>query len=391
MLNRRKLFSTSAAAATCLSIGAASRAEAAPWKGQVDVRGTVGRLKRLGELDLQSQQDFLTSFRATVNNDYRAAAQTRVDELCKKMGVDPKAPMAYEKAGKLFENDPIVQAYVRAWVSNQNQTWGTIQTYFHKNADMYLSEMDAADKQGPGSLELNPTMDVPAYTKHEIHLQPGGYTGDEFAGYINFYGVNNFYAGLNFQDETQRAIAAAVIPPKDGKVKRILDLGSATGRLTFALKERFPDAEVWGIDVGGPMVRFAHVRALDLGADVHFAQRLAEDTKFPDGHFDMVVSYILLHEVQASAAKKIAAEAHRVLRGGGTFYPVDFPTGRQAPVMTPYTGFMQWWDHRWNNEVWAMNYRSLNFADEMKKVGFAVSEDIPQARRGHGKLVGVKA
>ena len=392
MLNRRQLISASTAAAGCLAIGAGARAaNAAPWKGQVDVRGTVGRLKRLGELDLQSQQDFLTSFRAHVNNDFRMAAAQRADEICAKLGMDPKKAIPYEQAAKLFENDPIMQAYVRAWVSNQNQTWGTIQTYFHKHADMYLSEMDAADKQGPGSLELNPTMDVPAYTKHEIHLQPGGYTGDEFAGYINFYGVNNFYAGLNFQDETQRAIVAAVIPPKDGKVKRILDLGCATGRLTFALKERFPEAEVWGIDVGAPMVRFAHVRSLDLGANVNFAQRLAEDTKFPDGHFDMVVSYILLHEVQASAAKKIAAQAYRVLRGGGTFYPVDFPTGRQAPAMTPYTGFSQWWDHRWNNEVWAMNYRSLNYADEMTKVGFAVDENIPQARRSHGKLVGVKA
>jgi ubiquinone/menaquinone biosynthesis C-methylase UbiE len=178
--------------------------------------------------------------------------------------------------------------------------------------------------------------------------------------------------------------------PKDGKVKRILDMGCATGRLTMALKQRFPDAEVWGIDVGGPMVRFAHVRGLDLGLDVHYAQRLAEDTKFPDGYFDVVASYILFHEVQASAAKKIAAEAHRVLRPGGTFFPVDFPTGRQAPVMSPYTAFSLWWDHRWNNEVWSLNYRSLNFADEMAKVGFAVDETVPQARRGHGRLLGTK-
>ena len=50
MLNRRHLISASTAAAGCLAFGAAARsANAAPWKGQVDVRGTVGRLKRLGE------------------------------------------------------------------------------------------------------------------------------------------------------------------------------------------------------------------------------------------------------------------------------------------------------------------------------------------------------
>jgi ubiquinone/menaquinone biosynthesis C-methylase UbiE len=392
MLDRRHFLSATTAAAGFLAAGASARAAnaAQPWKGQVDVRGTVGRLKRLGLRDLESQQDFLTSFRGWVNNDFRKAAQERADLICARNGVDPKAPMAYESAAKLFESDPIVAGYVRAWVSNQIQTWGTIQTYFHDHADMYLSEMEAADRQRPGSLELAPTMYVPDYTKHEIHIQPGGYTGDEFAGYINFYGVNNFYAGKNYQDEAQFAIAAAMPLPKDGKVKRILDMGCATGRLTMALKQRFPDAEVWGIDVGGPMVRFAHVRGLDLGLDVHYAQRLAEDTKFPDGYFDVVASYILFHEVQASAAKKIAAEAHRVLRPGGTFFPVDFPTGRQAPVMSPYTAFSLWWDHRWNNEVWSLNYRSLNFADEMAKVGFAVDETVPQARRGHGRLLGTK-
>ena len=100
--------------------------------------------------------------------------------------------------------------------------------------------------------------------------------GDPFAGYINYYGVNNFYGGSNYDDEVQAAIAARVQIPRDGKkIERILDLGCATGRLTFAMKDRFPDAEVWGIDVGAPMVRFAHTRGVYLGKDVHFSQQLA--------------------------------------------------------------------------------------------------------------------
>jgi len=387
LIKRRSLLAASAAAS---SYFLARGAEAASFKGDVELRGTVGRLERLGRLDLESQQDFLTNFRAWINGDFRKAAGERAEAIVKAAGLDPKAEVPYKAAAVMFEKDPVIMSYVRAWVSNQQQTWATIQRYFHDNADMYLAEMDAADKVGPGSVEWDAAMDIPDYTKHEIHIQPGGYVGDPFAGYINFYGVNNFYAGQNFQDETQAAIAKAVIPPKDGKVKRILDLGCATGRLTMQMKERFPDAEVWGIDVGAPMVRYAHVRSLDLGLDIHYAQRLAEDTKFPDGYFDLVVSYIMFHEVTGAAAKAIVREAYRVLRPGGVFYPVDFQTGKQRPPMTAYNAFSVWWDHRWNNEVWSLQFRDVNFAQTLADAGFAVDENIPQARRGHGKLMGTK-
>ena len=68
---------------------------------------------------------------------------------------------------------------------------------------------------------------------------------------------------------------------------------------------RFPDAEVWGVDVGGPMVRYAHMKAADMGVAVNFAQRLAENTGFPANHFDLVVSNLVFHEVSEQGAKNI--------------------------------------------------------------------------------------
>jgi ubiquinone/menaquinone biosynthesis C-methylase UbiE len=290
----------------------------------------------------------------------------------------------------VFKDEPMMMAYVRCWLSNQQMTWGQIRDAFHADAETFAAEMAAWDRAGPGTLELNPGIE-PAYTKHEIHIQPGGYVGDEFAGHINYYGVNNFYAGKNFQDEVQRALAAAVPVPRDGQVKRILDMGCGVGRLPIALKERFPGAEVWGIDVGGPMVRFGHMRAADLGVDVNFAQRLAEDTKFPDNHFDVVVSYIMFHEVTADAAKTIVAEAHRVTRPGGIFFPIDFATGKQRGVQTPGRAFSIWWDHRWNNEPWSLEYRYKDFASTLRGAGFDVDESVKSARQNHGGLLATKA
>lgn len=396
MIDRRTLFGASAATASFVTSlfkgsSAAANTGANYTFKDVEKRGTRGRLERLPALDLESSQDFLTGFRNFVNRDMRKAAQERIAVLMEERGLSANDDLPLDELLPIIKNDHLIMGSVRGWVSNQQLTWKQVQDYFHTHADEYMAEMESADNSGPGSLELNPDMEIPEYTKHEIHIQPGGYVGDPFAGYINYYGVNNFYGGSNYDDEVQAAIAERVQIPRDGKpIKRILDLGCATGRLTFAMKDRFPDAEVWGIDVGGPMVRFAHTRGVDLGKDVHFAQRLAEDTKFPDNHFDLDISYIMFHEVTSEAQDKIIAEAKRVLRPGGVFFPMDFLTGKQAPKNTAYRTFAIWQDHKFNGEPWRMEYSSRDFGELVKKHGFETDESIRPARRGHGAIMGTK-
>ncbi len=392
MINRRSLFGASAALASLVASTLGSRKAMAKPAAFADFepRGSVGRMERLPRLDLESQQDFLTGFRTWNNSAMFKASNKRFEEILAANGIGSDADLPMEKVLELAEHDPVIATSVRTWLSSQQLIWKTVQDEFHNNAETYLAEMEAADKAGPGTLELNPEMHVPEYAKHEIHIQPGGYVGDPFAGHINHYGVNAFYAGRNYQDEVQGAIAARVQTPPDGQVKRILDLGCATGRLTFAMKERFPQAEVWGIDVGGPMVRYAHMRAVDTGLECHFAQRLAEDTRFPDNHFDLVVSYIMFHEMPQAITQQVIRETYRILRPGGAFFPVDFRTGKQAPKPSPQRSFAMWWDHRWNNEPWRPDFTSRDFGDSIAAVGFKVKEDFPSARRGHGSIMAVK-
>ena len=227
-------------------------------------------------------------------------------------------------------------------------------------------------------------MDIPEYTRHEIHIQPGGYVGDDLAGHIYHFGTKSFYQHRNDQDGVQEMFGQAVPEPADGKVLRILDMGTGVGQLAIAMKERFPEAEVWGVDIGGPMVRYAHMRAVDLGVEVNFAQRLAEDTKFPDNYFDIVTSYIMHHEVPAESTRDIVREAYRVTRPGGVYAPWDFGgRGRRNP--TPYRKFRTWVDHRWNAEVWRLEYGSLDFPAEIAAAGFDVSEG-KRVRGGFGSI-----
>jgi ubiquinone/menaquinone biosynthesis C-methylase UbiE len=374
-----------AAEAVARSGSPAQAADAMDKLARVAPRGVDGRLVRLGTLDLESQQDFTMAFRRMQATQIRKASMAAFDRLLEAEGIDPATPLSPDELRLLIMKDPAINIASKTWIVNQQITWKTLHDYFHANADRYLSEMEAADKAGPGALVLAPQMAIPDYLRHEIHIQPGGYVGDPFAGHLYLYGTNSFYVGnrgQNDQDQIHRAAAAKMPVPKDGKVRRILDMGCGVGQFTAALKERFPDAEVWGIDVGGPMVRYAHLRASKLGLGANFAQKLAEETGFPDGHFDIVTSYIMHHEVTAKGTLAIIDEARRVTRPGGVYYPLDFITG--GTKMPSHQMYGRWWDHRWNNEVWSFEYHSVPFSEEIGKRGFTEVKGAAPLLQGFG-------
>lgn len=394
MLDRRTLFPAMAGiGSTAASFFGGKKASAATnggFAGDIEPRGTQDRLERLPSLDLESQQDFLTGFRTFTGRGFRRITARRAKELFEAKGLDFEADPSLETVFKILGDDPVFATSARSWISCQQLTWGTIQDYVHDRADEYLAEMEATDYIGPGTLELNPDMLLPDHVKHEIHIMPGGYVGDPLGGHVYHYGTNNFYGGGNYQDEIHIDLANSVAVPEDGKVKRILDVGCTLGQMTLALKERFPDAEVWGIDAGGPMLRYGHMRAVDLGVDINLAQRLAEDTKFEDGFFDVVTSYILYHEMPAEISKQSVKEAYRILRPGGVFFPIDFYTGSNVVTKRADLKFRRWWDHRWNDEVWFQEYDGLDMPKAMADAGFEVNEEGPRAWIGNANLLGTK-
>ena len=379
-MDRRKLFKLTGATAMAAALRpvAVEAKEALP----LDLRGMDGQLQRLPSLDVMSNQEFLTEVRDWVQRapeGLMRVAATRARDILKENGYSTRDDLPLEQVITLMEKDATLMASARAWLATQQLTWAGLKQHFDANFDAYLGTLKAAEKQGPGTLELRPDMHIPDYAKHEIHIQPGGYVGDPLAGYIYHYGTLNFHMGHNNQDEIQTAFATAAPAPTDGKVRRILDFGTSAGQSAVALKRRFPDAEVWGIDVAGPMVHYAHMRASRMGVAVNFMQALAEDTGFPDGHFDMVTSRIVLHEVPNAKNTEIMREISRVLRPGGTYYPVDFFTANKPPN-TAYGRFRRWWDHRWNGEVWALEHMDYDLAGDLESFGMAVDPNGPSGR-----------
>ena len=390
MINRRRLITSSAVAMA--SALPSLKAEAKQLDFDVEMRGTSGIFERLPRLDAESELDFYTGYRTWIRNDVFRQAARRADRIFRDKGLDPNNnDVPVREVVKLLENDPILAYNVHARETTQQIMWRTIQDEYHRDGDRYLEELERAEKKGPGTLSLNPKMEVPRFAAYEIHLQPGGYVGDPFAGYIYYHGLNVEFAFGNYHDELQGGRAATVPTPPDGKVKRILDQGCSAGQLVLQMKKRFPEAEVWGNDIGGPMVRFAHMRSVDLGVEAHYVQELCEKSQFPDNHFDIVTNFLLYHEVPEVSGRAIIHEAYRTLRPGGIWYPMDIFTG-SPPPKSAYGKFSAWYNHRWNAEVWWLEYMdwALDFENEMKRAGFEVVR-APQSGGGpRYNLMGIK-
>ena len=346
---------------------------------------------RFPSLDENSAMDFVLGIRKWNSAERYGDASTRqAREFVRRAKLDDTSPdLGYEEAFETMLQLPAFAMKVRLLRSLQMMMWDRTMRTFHNHAAKYLALMEATDAAGPGKLELDADLDLPDYTRHEIHGQPGGYVGDPFAGWAYHWALaRGFYYQFRY-DENFMAVAQNCPKPADGKVRRILDLGCGSGLTTTALKVRFPDAEVWGIDAGGPMVRYAHHRAVTLNIDVNFSQRLIEDNKFPDGYFDIVSSYILFHEVRNDAAVRAVGEIARVLRPGGVYNHVDTLTAgmheaaaatsssRPFPVREESRTLLSkanaWQNHRHNGEPWALEYLDSNFPTMLRAAGLVVT------------------
>jgi SAM-dependent methyltransferase len=347
---------------------------------------------RLPKLDQESVMDFVLGYKralAAGRKDPRLSEHIAAFLRSKGLSPDSETNMDYEQAFDAMMEDPLYAARTRALWTSQDLMWDRVMRVFHRDADTFLAAMEATDNSGPGMLELNPDLEIPDYARHEIHRQPGGFVGDPFAGWAYHWALTKvFYQGRSDHDEMHTALAESHPMPKDGQVRRILDFGCSAGMTTTAYKERFPEAEVWGIDCGGPMVRYAHYRAVKLGLDVNFAQRLAEDSKFPDNYFCLIDDFFVFHEVTIDAARQIAAEMFRVMRPGGVWKHNDIASeGNPAarPNRTILGKANSWDTHRNNYEPWWIDRENCDFPRLLREAGFIV--DIEGDSRPNGVLV----
>lgn len=296
-----------------------------------------------------------------------------------------------QRRGREFTDAEDVRTYLQSTTlgplrdriarTQQEMQWNVLWRSLDEQREALERELEDWTNKGPGTLTLDPNVEVPPYLNVEFHIQPGGYHKDSLSGLLYHYGTTVFFRLSDDPDGLNGKIVSAVPKPVDGRVSRVLDMACSIGQSSTALKRHFPESEVWAIDYSAPMLRTAHRRAAMQEVNVNFKQALAESTGFPDDHFDVTFAFLLFHELPQRVIEETLKEVARVTRPGGMFVLYDFAPSKG---MTPWQHYHRWFDARHNNEPYSQDFCDCDFDTLLTSFGFKVTPDnTPKGSAGY--------
>ncbi len=288
-------------------------------------------------------------------------------------------PETWRDIGEVMLVDPDYQMSIALNTVAQDLMWESVADPIYRNidhlTDTYRKLTKSPDKKG--SLELDPDFEVPkGISNVSIHRQVGTYAYDRgeddvTAGALYEGGGNIYSMGIGVgtgysKGEIVQAHLRKTYP--DFEPKRILDIGCSAGSSSTPYAMAYPDAEVHAIDVAPGLLRYAHARAESLGVAVHFHQRDAGDTRFPDNFFDLVVSHNAMHEMPQKTTENMFKESFRILRPGGIAVHQDLQLRFDRFPLFEQFDFR--WDQLFNNEPYLVTYVTNDPDDLFLKSGF---------------------
>ena len=258
----------------------------------------------------------------------RAAAEAKAQALDLAGSNDPVGTLRAAMFG-----EPNFRTWVGLRRESQRLLWDVVGDAIADQSAQLAAK--AAIAQPLGSVRVDGDFAAPGYlVEGDVHLMPGGYGADtgegalyqgalmDRGGAVYMLGRNG---GMLNDVRGHTAMAHVLTCYPDLEPRHILDMGCGVGSSTVPATQCFPEADVHGIDVGADMLRYAHARAENMGAAIHFSQQNGESTDFPDASFDIVYSCVMLHETSQAAVANIMAESRRLLRPGGVAVHLEVP------------------------------------------------------------------
>ncbi len=332
----------------------------------------------IGTHDERARQSFVKSFHQRASNLSRSDAARIyagrvVPRFAKEHG---KPPATAKEARQALEQDIHWQFMVGLRRTAQEQLWACVIDTVEHDVETLKEKAEKLD-QGLGSLRVDPDLEIPNYlTAVDIHAMPGNYHTEHCEGDLSqgaLYDRGTFlythgYIGPDVDNLGKGVVAYIKEKFPDFRPRRILDMGAAIGNSTLPFCDAFPEAEIYAIDLGAPLVRYGYARANAMGKAIHFSQQNAEHTDFDDGYFDLVVSHIMFHETSRKAIPNIFAESLRLLSPGGKMIHADLPNVAMIPDLFQQVSVNQ--DHYDNNEPMWASYHDMNMPKVMVEAGF---------------------
>jgi ubiquinone/menaquinone biosynthesis C-methylase UbiE len=331
--------------------------------------------------DETSRQHFVKGMRSYILNDLAGHMRTvwtkKTEPKFEKL--NGRKPDNGPEIHKTIKSETIFKFYSSLRCNTQEMVWRSVLPAINRERHELakkVNHLSKSEDKAKGTMSLNPKLSIPKYTAElDVHLMPGNYheekiKDDVAQGSLYDNGLEVFSFGLlgkRMEDITTSVSTFFKKKYPTITPEKILDMGCTTGHSTLPWKDRYPNAEIHGIDVGGPCIRYAHGRAQSYGVTAHFHQMDAEFTNFEDETFDIVYSCMFLHEVPLKNIKAILKEAYRVLKPGGIMIHYELPPNS---IMSPYDGFYLDWDSYYNKEPFYKAFRDADAKKEITEAGF---------------------
>lgn len=281
-------------------------------------------------------------------------------------------PNSREEVRSLAEQLPLYWFDRSLAKTSQQMMWRGIGEVLNTERSSLEDYVSTSPIRARGGLEIPREFELPDYyTAYDIHIMPGSFYGDPLAGLMYDIGAKLYAMGQHHAVYNNGKKYGADAVPDPGP-QRILDLGCGIGGSTMPLAERFPDAEVWGIDLAEPMIRVAHQLFEENDKKAIFVQGDAAKTEFADDFFDVVAATILFHEVPVELGQQIVQEAHRILRPGGWFVVSDVEPYRH---LSPYRAFISDWQTENNGEPFWRGFLESDLTEWFQTAGFSSVEE----------------
>lgn len=335
-------------------------------------------LKLRARRDERARMNFVSELRSYVLHDMatglRRCWQQQVEPRLRRARRPPRSGADVHRA---LRGEEYFRFYSAIRVTAQDMVYQCVRPVIERERRALQAEAARLQREQPlGSLALDANLPVPrSVSALDIHLMPGSYhteyaPEDLLAGavYDNRLAISSFgLMGRNLDDIGQSIARWLRTRYPRFRPRRILDLGCTVGHNTGALKDVFPEAEVHGIDVAAPCLRYALARARAQGRTLQLHQMNAEQLAFPDASVDLVFSSMFLHEVPRAGIARVLREAFRVLRPGGLMLHMELPPNAR---LAPFDAFYLDWDGDYNNEPFYKPFRALEPRAAVAAAGF---------------------
>jgi SAM-dependent methyltransferase len=209
--------------------------------------------------------------------------------------------------------------------------------------------------------------------------------GEDYRQYVQHFRAGTTTSYQDHDESFMREIAEALktlprmfldlvlprLPELEARLKagaRVLDVGCGGGWAAVQIAERFSSSTCVGIDVEPYSVRLAQQLIIERKlTDRCEAREQSVDQLTEEGSYDVVTSFLVIHEIPPALKSAAFVAIARALKPGGYFLIFDeaYPETDDAlqTMPTRFGALAQWYEVTWGNVVNTRSELLALFAD----------------------------